>query len=387
MQAVKEKTVIDETASENNVRPKRRPKKILVFTAIYTAVIVILNVLAKNSSFSDFYTDHIFGIWSETYGRLTGLFPFSVGEILIAAAIILLLFAVIFSAVLLILRKNEKFTAFAVKYLKYVVVTALTVVLIMTLNCNIPYSCSKLDINGHREKTYTTEQILIVRDHIIDECTPLAEKMERDENGIIVFDGDADAEVRKAMHTLSDDFPRFKGYYPPPKGILGSYFMYQSDIIGVYFPFTMEANYSRYLSSSYYPSTTAHELSHLKGYMFEDEANFFSFLACTRSDCDYVKYSGYLGVIYYIDNDYYARVDDETYFKQKQIPDIVRFDNYCYDSETIKEIEKKKPIVKDEVVEEISDTITDTYLSFYDATPNYSEVTFLILQYYDGILY
>ena len=92
-------------------------------------------------------------------------------------------------------------------------------------------------------------------------------------------------------------------------------------------------------------------------------------------------------MLYYIDNDYYARVDDETYLKQPQIPSIVRFDDNCYDSETVKALEKKKPIVKDEVVEEINETITDTYMSYYDVTPNYSEVTFLILQYYDGILF
>ncbi len=391
MNAVKEKTVLEENKSEQPTDGKKRSKagskRFIIFIAVYAAVVILLNVLAKSRSFADFYTDHIFGIWSDTYGRLTGIFPFSVGEILIAAAVILLLAMLVISVALVFMRKLEKLRSFAVKYLKFVLVTFLSVVLVMTLNCNIPYSCSKLDIKGHRGKTYTTEQILIVRNHFIEECASLAEKMERDENGAIVFRGDTDAEVRKAMQSLSEEYPRFKGYYPKPKGILGSYFMYQSNIIGVYFPFSMEANYSRYLSSSFYPNTTAHELSHLKGYMFEDEANFFSFLACTSSECDYVRYSGYLGALYYIDNDYYARVDDETYLKQPQIPDIVRFDDNCYDSETVKALEKKKPVVKDEVMEEINETITDTYMSYYDVTPNYSEVTFLILQYYDGILF
>ncbi len=391
MNAVKEKTVLEENKSEQPTDGKKRSKagskRFIIFIAVYAAVVILLNVLAKSRSFADFYTDHIFGIWSDTYGRLTGIFPFSVGEILIAAAVILLLAMLVISVALVFMRKLEKLGSFAVKYLKFVLVTFLSVVLVMTLNCNIPYSCSKLDIKGHRGKTYTTEQILIVRNHFIEECASLAEKMERDENGAIVFRGDTDAEVRKAMQSLSEEYPRFKGYYPKPKGILGSYFMYQSNIIGVYFPFSMEANYSRYLSSSFYPNTTAHELSHLKGYMFEDEANFFSFLACTSSECDYVRYSGYLGALYYIDNDYYARVDDETYLKQPQIPDIVRFDDNCYDSETVKALEKKKPVVKDEVMEEINETITDTYMSYYDVTPNYSEVTFLILQYYDGILF
>ena len=385
-------TVKEKITSENEIiadvpTPKAKSKKFFIFTGIYLAIVIVLNFLAKIRSFADFYTDHIFGIWSGTYGRITGLFPFSVGEILIAAAVILVFAAVVLSILLIFLRKKDGYKRFTVKYLKFILITTITVFLIMTLNCNIPYSCSKLDLGGSEDKQYTSEELVIVRKYMIEECTSLAKKMERDENHNIIFNGDTNAEVRKAMQSLSDEYPRFKGYYPKPKGLLGSYFMYQSNVIGVYFPFSMEANYSTYLSSSYYPNTTAHELAHLKGYMFEDEANFFAFLACTNSDCDYIKYSGYLGVLYYIDNDYYAGVTDETYLEQIQIPDIVRFDNHCYDSEAVKKLEKKKPIIKDEVVESINETITDTYMDFYDVTPNYSEVTYLILEYYDGILF
>ncbi len=387
MEIVKEKTSSDNNITEDVSAPKTKSKKFLIFTGIYTAIAIVLNLLAKIRSFSDFYTDHIFGLWSETYGRLTGLFPFSVGEIMIVAALILLLLAVVFSILLIFLRKKDNYKRFTVKYLKFILITTITVFLIMTLNCNIPYSCSKLNLLQTEDKLYSSEDLAKVRKHIIEECTSLAEKMERDENGNIIFNGDANAEVRKAMQNISVDYPRFKGYYPQPKGIVGSYFMYQSNTIGVYFPFSMEANYNTYLSTSYYPTTTAHELAHLKGYMFENEANFFAFLACTNSDCDYIKYSGYLGVLYYIDNDYYNGVTDKMYMEQIQIPDIVRFDDHCYETETVIELENKEPIVQDDVVESINETITDTYMDFYNVTPNYSEVTYLILQYYDGTLF
>ena len=37
---------------------------------------VILNILGRVwEGFSDFYVKHIFPLWVETYGRITGIFP------------------------------------------------------------------------------------------------------------------------------------------------------------------------------------------------------------------------------------------------------------------------------------------------------------------------
>ncbi len=55
---------------------------------------VILNILGRVwEGFSDFYVKHIFPLWVETYGRITGIFPFSVGEwmLYLAVALVLLL--------------------------------------------------------------------------------------------------------------------------------------------------------------------------------------------------------------------------------------------------------------------------------------------------------
>ncbi len=57
-------------------------------------LVVMLNVAAWNSTaFSDWYIAHIFPLWVNTYGRLTGIFPFSVGEWLLAAGAVLVLMA------------------------------------------------------------------------------------------------------------------------------------------------------------------------------------------------------------------------------------------------------------------------------------------------------
>lgn len=65
-------------------------------------------------------------------------------------------------------------------------------------------------------------------------------------------------------------------------------------ISGFYFPWTGEANYNRLQPGCSIPFVIAHEKAHQRCITSEDEANFFGFLACVRSDDPYVRYSGYL---------------------------------------------------------------------------------------------
>lgn len=373
--------------SDDSKKHKRKVSVYWIFIIVYAVIIIALNLLSRIKSFSDYYDDNIFRYISQPYCRLTGLFPFSVGEILIPLAIIIVLVAVVTLILLPFLRKKARFKKFAGRYLKSTLAFVLTVAAVMTLNCNILYSTSKLDINGHSNKKYTVDEIEALRNHIVDQCNKLSSKMDRDKNGFVIYGGDVSNDVKTALNNLSEEFPRLGGYYPNAKPVMGSYFMYQAGIIGVYFPFTMEANYNTYTSTTYTPEVIAHELSHLKGYIYEDEANFIAYLACIRSDNNMLKYSGYLSVLNYTNNDYYDCVNEERYSEQIAIDKKVAFDNYCYDAETAKFLKEKKSVIKDEVVENISDTITDTYLDYYEAEPNYSEVTLLMLQYYDGILY
>ena len=383
----KTQVITEEAANSDGKKKKRRLSKYWLFVIISSAVIVSLNLLSRIASFSDWYDDNIFRYISQPYCRLTGLFPFSVGEILIPLAMLIVISAIVTLILLPFLRKKQGFKKFAGKLLKSTLALVLTVAFVMTLNCNILYSTSKMDINGNRGKKYKADDIEALRNYVVEQCNELSEKMERDENGYVIYNGDVSKDVKAALNNLSDEFPRLQGYYPNAKPVMGSYFMYQAGIIGVYFPFTMEANYNTYTSVTYTPEVIAHELSHLKGYIYEDEANFIAYLACINSDNDMLKYSGYLSVLNYTNNDYYDCVDEDRYREQIAIDKKVSFDNYCYDAETRKFLKEKKSVIKDEVMENISDTITDTYLDYYEAEPNYSEVTLLMLQYYDGVLY
>ena len=76
--------------------------------------------------------------------------------------------------------------------------------------------------------------------------------------------------------------------------VMVSWILAVQQLCGVYSPFTVEANYNWQMTGYNIPHTICHELSHLRGFMREDEANFIGILACTESDNAYFRYSGYL---------------------------------------------------------------------------------------------
>mgnify|MGYP001018572649 CR=1 FL=1 len=66
---------------------------------------VILNVIAWHSTaFCDFYVRYIFPVWVNTYGRLSGIWNFSVGELMIAVGLLMTAAAVLLGITAVIFR-------------------------------------------------------------------------------------------------------------------------------------------------------------------------------------------------------------------------------------------------------------------------------------------
>lgn len=390
-----EKQIENDSVTEEQRDGGRRKRSFYWRVVLFLVIInLVLNILARIPAVCDIYTDRVFWIWTETYGRITGIFPVSVGEILLILAINYVLIWLLSLILFIFLHKKTGFRKYIQKYSKSVLAFGLIVLLVMTLNCSMLYGCTKLNINGHRGEEYTASDIRQLWNYVATQCNRLAWEVERDGQGHPVCCGDLDEAVQNAMQNLSSDYVRFRGWYPHPKPIHFSYMMYQANCTGVYFPFSMEANYNAYLSDLSYGATVAHELSHLKGYIYEDEADFMAYLACIGSDEAYLRYSGYLSILGYLQNDYLDTKPDME--KDVRLLEQVYADSeeYTYTEDTYQEIADKESAFHQETietfqetVETVSDGITDTYMNYYDATPNYAEVTKLMLAYYDGVLY
>lgn len=122
------------------------------------------------------------------------------------------------------------------------------------------------------------------------------------------------AESVAAMQKAGEQFPVLAGFYPEPKEVTVSWILSVQQLCGIYSPFTIEANYNGDMPDYNVPHTMCHELSHLKGFMREDEANFIGYLACTLSDDPAFCYSGYLTGWVYAGNAL-ASVDRAAYLE------------------------------------------------------------------------
>lgn len=117
-----------------------------------------------------------------------------------------------------------------------------------------------------------------------------------------------------SMNRLGDTYPQLGGFYPYPKPLINPGLLSIQQLCGIYSPFTIEANYNREMPYYNIPHTICHELSHLKGYMREDEANFIGYLACIGSQSPDFRYSGYLTGWVYAGNAL-AKVDLAAYYE------------------------------------------------------------------------
>lgn len=404
---------------------------------IIVGIVVLLNIIAWSSeTFCDWYIRYVFPVWVNTYGRLTGLFPFSVGEWLIVAGVFLVIAAVILmiaSAFRWIIRRcrachvdkqdkssraphvtrssvtrgRGRFDKFCCGFYTFFAWVLLAVLVLMTLNCTILYHATPFsekyfatekatdDVNENTDtrntaetekSTYTLQDLTALRNMLVEKCNELSGQMQRTEEGEIIYEGNMRKNAISDMQALGETYDALQGFYPMPKPLYFSDFVSQQYMLGYYFPFSMEANYNKVAYVTNLPVTMCHELAHLKGYIQEDEANFIGFLACISSDDLLFQYSGYLSVLNYVNNDFYEAIgeDYERYMAEVQIDRQVYEDAVFVRKEDWDRIEKEA-VVDTEVVDAVSTGFVETSLKLNgvdDGMVAYSRVVGLLLQWY-----
>ena len=184
-------------------------------------------------------------------------------------------------------------------------------------------------------------------------------------------------QAKAAMEKLSETIPVLKGYYPRPKSVLFSRFMSRFNITGVYFPWTVEANVNVDVPDYSIGAALCHELSHLRGFMREDEANFIGYLACVNSDSAELRYSGYMLALVYAGNKLYEESADlYRQLYSMYSPGVVA--DFRENSAYWKEF-------KDTVLERAGEKMNDTYLKINnqtDGTKSYGRMVDLLIAEY-----
>lgn len=308
-----------------------------------------LQALARNAAgFSTWYAHTVYPVLVGIFGRIFGIFPFSVVEIG--------LYLLVFLCIVYFLR----FWRRPGRLLSRMMFLAGGLLFIYTCNCGINYyAVSFSEYVGIETDGYTKEDLVELCEYLVEKVNETAtdESYRSDGKG-----GNQRAwrkEAAEAMAEAAKICPGLGGFYPEPKEVTVSWILSVQQLCGIYSPFTLEANFNGDMPDYNIPHTLCHELSHLKGFMREDEANFIGYLACVNSKRQAFCYSGYLTGWVYAGNAL-ARVDGEAYRKLsqglcEQAKSDLRENNAFWDRYEGK-------------VAEAANQVNDTYLKINDQT-------------------
>lgn len=233
-------------------------------------------------------------------GMLSSIYPISVMEILIAAAIIWFVYYII-KTIMVTAHRRSKLKILGKRVLP-VIVAALYVWSLFSWLWNSGYHASGFAVrNGFSGAGISVSDLADVTRLYADKASKASVLVQRDEDGAYIED-------RRKMFRMSTDvykniaveFPSLSGKLYSPKSMLFSWLMSRTGYTGVYFALTGESNVNTNAPSFLTPATVAHELAHQLGVYAEDEANFVSILACVTSGVLEFEYAGYLRGLMYL---------------------------------------------------------------------------------------
>ena len=332
-------------------------------------------ISGASRAFSDWYALHLYPLWVGSVGRIFGAFPFSVNELGIYILIALALFWTVRDISRLIRRRCRK--DWWKRWIWTLCAFGGGMWLVFMLGCGINYNRTNFaEANSMPHGGGTAEELYYLCEILTEKANDLKDAVQRDEQGVMQLKGDLSAESVKAMQKLADTYPSLGGFYPQPKPVLFSEFMSHENITGVHSPFTSEAQYNRLITPYNIPHTVCHELSHLKGYMREDEANFVAFLACIASDSTEFNYSGYVLGYIYATNALYGASKEKFGEVRGKISPLIEKDM----AENSRYWDRYKTVIAD-----VKEKINDSYLKFNrqeDGVKSYGRVVDLMLSYY-----
>lgn len=273
---------------------------------------------SRNPDWAEWYAATIYPVFSLGENRITSLLPFSIMELLLASLIVFLP-ALLIRLIVRVIRRGQERKTLLLRAAASLLCAAGVISFWFTFSCGINYSRDPFaQVAGLTVRPSSAEELKAL-------CTELAQSANRDRAGIktdihgvaVLPDRNAAAETaRGIMDAMQARYPTLKSGYGPPKAVMASRLMSYLNITGIYFPFTMEANVNADAPAYGIPATMLHELSHMRGYMREDEANFIAYLAGRSSTDPAFSYSGTLLAFIYANNALYSadqKAGRETY--------------------------------------------------------------------------
>ncbi len=284
----------------------KRYWKILLTLVIASAVI---NIIGFSKGFCTWYADNVYPFLNCILGTLTSWCPFAIGEIIMYAGALLIIVLLVSVILFAFLFKKKWYK----KYMSIYYRTCLMIVVLFLFSYSfvwfIPFRATPLQVSDNTRVVYSLDEVLAVRNMIVDNINQAALEAPRDENGHVIYDY-TEKDIADVMRARSSDYKRLKWFYPNMKPALCSDFLHWMSIGGYNYIYTMEPTYNIYCDELYMPILKSHELCHNKGYYLENEAEFLSSVILAESDNVLFKYSAYIEMYGYVHSAYISDLHD-----------------------------------------------------------------------------
>ena len=369
-------------------------KRLLCISVIFLAAAGILSAASRTvPGFAQWYSTTIYPAIQGSLGRLTGLASLSVAEMLC----FLLPVLIVIDLIAVIRRSRRVSGSHPLRRFALHLLTLISVLIFLyEANCGVNYyRDSFVDREAFEAAEFTEEDLTGFCELSISKLKENSEKIHSSTDASVGDMQSADQfiypdktaiseEAIRSMKELSEqtstsfsDYSSLAGFYPHPKYLTFMSRLFSNmGVSGIYSPFTVEANVNGEMTGLEKPFTSCHELSHLKGFMNEGEANYIGWLACINSDDPAFNRSGWIIAWIYAGNSLYS-IDQDKYSElRKKLPDDV-----------IRELDENHEFWKSHETRasEVQDRVNDAYLRSNgqkEGIQTYGQLTTLMLMWY-----
>ncbi len=274
-------------------------KNIYIYLIKYKSLMVLIlaficyimgRLMENHGTLVDKYYSSTLNKWLiQGLSQLTGLVSFSIGELLfvchlIAIPIVLGMFVYKY--------KKHQFFKFFRQVISYILIVYILFMFLWGFNYSRISVAYMMDL---QIKPTNTQELYNLTKALILKSNSLRNDVSEDSNGIMTIDGGYQTvfdEVDTGYQIIGQEYKELSGHYGKPKFILLSHPMLYTEIVGIYFPFTAEANVNIDTPDLFLPINTLHEMAHQRGIALEDEANYIAYLAAMANPDIEFQYSG-----------------------------------------------------------------------------------------------
>lgn len=280
---------------------RKRTKLIIALSLI--CQVLLIKVLANHPEFVEKYYSH--GLYqgiSKVLRFVFGWIPFSMGDVLYAAAVIY--------AIRWLYNNRKRLRKDTRNYLLDLISAVAMGYFAFHLLWAFNYYRLPLHKSLGIEHEYTTEELIKFTDALILKTNLVHGIIEKQDTAMVIMPYTKRELIQlapKGYEQLAKEYPHLSYSPSSLKHSIYSLPLTYMGFSGYLNPFTNEAQIDGLIPTYKYPTTTSHEIAHQLGYAAENEANFIGAMAAMKHENIYFNYSGYSFALRHCLNDVYLR--------------------------------------------------------------------------------